>query len=204
MSDVSIPDDWEKFGPKLKTLPTDKMRAFVWCYVHNGGQIGLAAAQSGYASASENKDRVASSTGSRLIARDDVLDAVEELTWRKLHGMAVTAVSALEPILANPQHKSHAKVIEMVLERTGFVAERKITVDKPASKSDEALLLTLAELCTKLGADPEKFLGPLARKLKVVDAEVVEIPEHKALPKPLKKAPAAAKPVDLDDLSDLM
>lgn len=209
MSEVQIPDDWEKFGPKLKALPTDKMRTFCWCYVHNGGQIGRAAAQAGYGEGSDN-ERVASASGSRLMQNQAVLDALEELTWRRLNGMAMVAVQALEPILNNPAHKSHAKAIEMVLERTGFVAERKLTIDKPEGKSDAALLATLAELCNKLGADPEKFLGPLAKKLKVhldvEDAEVVEIPDHKALPKPLKKAPKAAKAPehDLGDLEDLL
>src|SRR5580765_71139 len=185
MSDIVIPEDWEKYGPKLKALPTDKMRAFCWCYVHNGGQIGLAAAQAGYGEG--GGERVASASGSRLMQNQAILDACEELTWRRLSGMAVLAVNALEPILNNPQHKSHIKAAEMVLERTGFVAERRLTVDKPASKSDEAILAVLAQLCEKLGADPEAFLGPLAKKMSFVDAEV--IPDHKALPKPTKKPP---------------
>lgn len=205
MSEVQIPDDWEKFGPKLKALPTDKMRAFCWCYVQNGGQIGLAAAQAGYGEGSENQ-RIASASGSRLMQNQAILDALEELTWRKLVGMAVPAVGALEVILNNPAHKNYVKAAEMVLERTGFVAEKKLIVDKPESKSDEALMNTLAELCRKLGADPKDFLGPLAKKLNVVDAEVVEIPEHKALPKPLKKAPKPSKAPehDLGDLEDLL
>lgn len=174
---IEIPRDWEQFGPKMRALPTDRQRAFVYCLVNNGGRATRAAAQAGYSTGGEYN--AIGTAASRLMQQPDILDALEECTWRKLNGLAIAAVSGLEALIKNPQAKGHAKAVEMVLERTGFVAEKRLKIEDDRDEDGSKLAEKLLALCTKLQIDPAQLLGPLAKKLTAEkEAVVAEVEEH--------------------------
>lgn len=124
---MTFPPGWVGFGPKLLALH-ERERRFVWAYVlnsiHDGRENGAKSARdAGY---SDVKDG-AKVRAHELLHREDVLDAIQEVSGRELRGLVVPALAGLSRLLARPDHPDHRKAIEMVLNRTGF--SEKTTVE---------------------------------------------------------------------------
>lgn len=152
-----LPSERE-WGPKFREL-NDQQRAFVWAMITTGGNRAQSVALAGYSTSSES---YVSRHAHRLMHNDAVLAALHEMSYKRLNGLSLIAMSAMEEILRNPHHKDRARVIEMVLSRTGFPAEthHKVEVEKRITK-DELVSRALA-LCTRLGIEPRLLLGRLA------------------------------------------
>lgn len=139
----------------MAALANDKMRRFAYAMACGGYSQSEAAREAGY-SDHLGADRVA---GHTLMHNAKVLDAIEEASLLVLRGLGPLAIHAAESILRNPNHRAHARLIETVLDRTGYAAktEHSITVTHTADiKELEALARRLA---LENGIAPERFIG---------------------------------------------
>jgi hypothetical protein len=100
------------------------------------------------------------------------LEAIEECCRLVLRGLGPVAVRSAKAILQNPKHPFHGRMIETVLDRTGFIArtEHKVTVEHTVDTSElEALARRLAQ---ESGIPVQRLLGGVADKTdKVIEHE---------------------------------
>jgi len=67
------------------------------------------------------RDHVLRQTGYRLMHDEKIIAALHETASKNLRSGALLAVKALIRLVENEKHKDHARAIEMMLSRTGFV-----------------------------------------------------------------------------------
>lgn len=118
--------------PTLKDLPDevqalrdDRNRAFVWNYMFNGADGAKAARAAGF---SDVKDG-AKVRAHVLLQRPDIQTALRALSIRYMFSLAPKAVFRLGELLDKPNHRQHAKAIEMTLSRTGFAERTALDVN---------------------------------------------------------------------------
>lgn len=151
--DLVIPGPAE-LGPKMVALKNDMQRRFVWAMLHTPNQTE-AARRAGYSDSGEG----AKVRGCNLMQQADILDALHEVGWRRLHGAALKSIHALEAIVDNPDHPKHLHAVLATLDRTGFAAqtEHKVTVEH---RVGDEQMRALATRCADLwGVSREKLLG---------------------------------------------
>lgn len=169
---------FDQLGPKMQALRKDEQRLFVWAYVNNGGNATQAANDAGYGKGGNGQH----STGWRLTQRQDVKEAMHECTWLVMHTAAVPAVKALEHLVRDPNHKDHARAIEMVLARTGFLAKSEHTTKVEHVLDERTMLARIVALCEKNKWDKQAILGASAPQVKqialpsakYIEAEVID------------------------------
>ena len=169
--DLPAPDD---LGPKMQALEKEQWRIFCWRYTLNGGKVERSAIEAGYAPTN------AAATGTRLLQRPDILDALHECSWTAMHGLTVIAIGALQDILLDPSHKDRMKAIEGVLSRTGFVAKTGHEMTVKHTMDQKQVDERIATLASELGIDPTKLLGkpkilessPIVEEAVVVEEDV--------------------------------
>jgi hypothetical protein len=146
----------EYVGPKMAALREERRRRFAFimgCGEMNGRQ---AAIDAGYADSAGGSAKV---TACELMQDPRIIAAVNEVARKVLDGLAPLAIKAAKAILVNPKHPHHARMIETMLDRTGYVAEtaHKVTVEHTVDMRE------LEELARRLalenGIAPEKFVG---------------------------------------------
>lgn len=110
--------------PAVETLPdavralrNDRERLFVWTYMFNGANGAQAARIAGYSDVKEG----AKVRAHELLQREDINAALQELTQRYLFSLVPKAMIRLGELLDKPNHKQHAKAIDMTLARSPFV-----------------------------------------------------------------------------------
>jgi hypothetical protein len=158
-------------GPKMLALRDDRQRRFAWL-VACGDVPTHAAIGAGYPNLSE----ACKVRAYDLMRNEKVLDAIEECSRLVLRGLGPVAVRAARAILENPKHNFHGRMIETVLDRTGFVArtEHKVTVEHTVDTSElEALARRLAQ---ESGIPVQRLLGTD----KVIEGTVVDAKDQEA------------------------
>lgn len=156
MDGTTFPDvPVEYQGPKMQALRDDRRRRFAFimgCGEENAAEAARAA---GY---SDVKDG-AKVQAHHLMHDPDVLEAVQEVGRKALIGLAPLAVKCAKAILQDKKHRAHARMVEVVFDRTGYIAEteHRVTVTHVADiKELEALARRLA---LEGGIPVERLIG---------------------------------------------
>lgn len=171
-------DGLPEYGPAMLALGNDKQRAWVSAYFDapkNDGRILFATRAAGYGTP-ESSTKSLSVIGSRLHTNAKIQAALAEESYRRLRGLAPSAVKALENLLDDPHHKEHGRAIGLILERTdavttthNVVVERRDQQD--ITRATAQVLARIEELATRAGL---KQLPP------VIDAEFTAVNKGEA------------------------
>jgi hypothetical protein len=174
MTDVPVIPDLPELGPKMMALRTDLQRRFAWLLAC-GLEPTEAARGAGYHDPGGDSSNIRVRTFEQQ-HHPKVQEAVEECTRLVLRGLGPVAVRAAKAILQNPKHPFHGRMIETVLDRTGFVArtEHKVTVEHTVDTSElEALARRLAQ---ESGIPVQRLLGTD----KVIEGVVINAKDQEA------------------------
>lgn len=164
MSDlvIEIPDD--VCGPAMMALDT-RRRTFAYLMGMGERSATKAAREAGYAPGS------AGTSAHALMHHELVVAAIREVSSKALMGLAPLAVGAATAILHDSKHPAHARMIETILDRTGFSAKTEHTVTVEHRASREQLVEWAKQYAIERGLAPEALLpGP-----KVIEAQLVEV-----------------------------
>jgi hypothetical protein len=168
---VEIPE--EAIGPKMRALRDDRQRRFAWLMATGVQSASGAARLAGYADNGSLQNNGRSGirvTACHLMQNAAVLDAIEECTRATLRGLAPVAVNKAREILEDRGHPYHGRMIETVLDRTGFFAKSEHTM-RVEHSVDEARLVELARrLAAENGIPIERLLG----NTRTIEGEVVQ------------------------------
>jgi hypothetical protein len=105
-----------ELGPKMQACG-DRERLFVWHYVTGeDGDATAAARMAGFVDSGTGAIRVAAH---RLMHRDRVLAAIEEVAGKAFRGLLAPAVRATRRMIENEKHSDHSKVVLSTLSRLG-------------------------------------------------------------------------------------
>jgi phage terminase small subunit len=105
-----------ELGPKMQAC-SERERQFVWFYViDDDGDATAAARKAGFVDNGTGAIRVA---GHRLMHRERVLAAIEEVGTKAFRGLLMPAVRATKHMIENPKHADHAKAVLSTLSRLG-------------------------------------------------------------------------------------
>ena len=113
-------EDWGELGPAMKALPNNKWRAFVdFLIIENPGHGAQtnAARRAGFGHARTSPLNMAK-IASRLMRDERMQAAIAEEARKVLRGSAPEAAKALIELVRNPEHRDHARALQMVLART--------------------------------------------------------------------------------------
>jgi hypothetical protein len=163
--------DWmdkESLGPKMLALRDDRMRLFVWWMANGAPSVAAAARAAGYSDVKEG----AKVRGCVLMQQPAILEALKETSEKTMRSLAPFALSKARAILDDPRHPSHGRMVETILDRTGFLAktEHKVTVEHSIDvKELEALARRLA---AESGVPVQRLLGGGE---KTIEATAVEV-----------------------------
>lgn len=102
--------------PAVAALRTERERAFVWIYMFNGANGADAARKAGYSDVKEG----AKVRAHGLLHREDIQNALRELTGRYLFSLAPVATIRLGALLKSKNERVALKAVDMTLSRTGF------------------------------------------------------------------------------------
>jgi hypothetical protein len=169
---IEVPEE-VALGPKMRALASDRMRAFCWAMA-TGVETAVSAARvAGYADNGSLGNNVKSGIRVRahyLMHDPKVMEAIEECTRATLKGLAPIAVERARAILDNPEHWAHARMIETVLDRSGYSARTEHSVKVEHSLDTKELESLARRLAKENGISAEKLLG----NARVIEGEAVE------------------------------
>jgi hypothetical protein len=184
-----------ELGPAMRALPNARWRAFVQFYLlenpGHGAQTN-AARRAGFGTARSKPINMAQ-TAWRLMSDERMQAAIAEESRKLLRGGAPEAVKALQNLVRNPEHKDHARGIQMVLNRVDpEITRHDMNIVHRVIDPDQEELEEL-RACRALGTPREKLIelfggNGLARlelleaadterraaSAKVIEGEVVE------------------------------
>jgi phage terminase small subunit len=170
---MEVPEE-VMFGPKMRALSSDRQRKFCWLMASGAKSAAECARQAGYednGSIWDNSKSGVRVTAHRLAHDPKVQEAIEEATRATLQGLAPIAVKHARMILEDRKHPYHGRMIEAVLDRTGFFA-RSEHVMKVEHAVDERAMMELArKLAAENGIDVKRLLG---EGVKQIEGEVVQ------------------------------
>lgn len=161
---MELPPD--AHGPKMDALWDDRVRKFAWLMACGASNAGKAAKEAGYSDSSE----AAKVSAHRLMHNVVVLEAIQEASRKVLIGLAPKAIAAAQRILDDPKHSAHARILETILDRTGFFAETKHNVAVQHSVDTSELEALARRLAAENGIDVRRLLGGPMIEGEVVDA----------------------------------
>lgn len=177
---ISLADVGE-WGPAMDALPTDRMRAFVYVYVQQGGRDHRRAyLAAGYKASTEN---VVGVECHKLLHDERIQAAIREESLKRMGGSAMAAASFLAGLLESddPKVKTRDKMqaASMILNRVGLheTTEHKVTVKKEMNAQDK--IDAAIALAKSLNLDPALLLGNIGIAL---PAPVSSVPEKAAEP----------------------
>jgi phage terminase small subunit len=147
----------EMMGPCMRALRGEKQRVFA--FIMGCGEINAtkAAREAGYADPGHGASlRVQAHA---LVHDPAVIAAVREVAGNVLMGLAPKAIAAAKEILDDKRHPARARMIETVLDRTGFFARTEHTVrveheHRMQVEATEAVLLRIRALAAAAGLNP--------------------------------------------------
>lgn len=111
---MDLPDI--ELGPAMRAC-SEMERKFVWAYVTGDENATDAARAAGYVDSNNGSIRV---TAHRLMHRDRVLAAMEEVGRQSFRGMIVPTLRATRALLDKSDHPDHVKTLNSMLSRLGF------------------------------------------------------------------------------------
>jgi hypothetical protein len=158
---VEVPDDLA-LGPKMAALPNDRQRKFALLMSHGVLGASECARRAGYADNGSlgNNEKGGVRVQAHKLAHDPkILDAIEECTRATLRGLGPIAVRHAGKILEDPSHPAHARMIEVVLDRSGHWARSEHTVKVEHSMDVRELEDLARRLAKENGISAEKLLG---------------------------------------------
>jgi phage terminase small subunit len=153
-------EDWPQLGQAMNALPNNKWRNFVEFYLLEKPGYGAqtnAARRAGFGKR-HTKPLYMARIASRLMADPRIQAALAEEARKIVRGGAPEAANALLAMVRNPEHRDHARAVNMVLARTDpEVARHDISVTHKVIDEDEEARQELAAL-RALGTTREKLL----------------------------------------------
>jgi phage terminase small subunit len=168
-----VPRDNE-LGPAMRALKP-KWQAFVCAYLleppGRGAQVN-AARKAGYGTPKTKPVQMANIAW-RLMQEPRIVAAIAEESRKMLRTGSPEAVNALLNMVRDPEHKSHARAVEMVLARSDPpVVHQTMTVEHRHSNDD---MIELARrLAQELGVDETTLLG-VNRSPKLIETTYTEV-----------------------------
>jgi hypothetical protein len=188
-------EDWPQLGQAMNALPNNKWRNFVEFLLLEKPGYGAqtnAARRAGFGKR-HTKPLYMARIASRLMADSRIQAALAEEARKIVRGGAPEAANALLAMVRDPEHRDHARAVNMVLARTDpEISRADINVTHKVIDEDEEARQELAAL-RALGTTREKLLelfgvNGLARieaqeatdklrrsnEAKVIDGEVIE------------------------------
>jgi hypothetical protein len=165
----------EAMGPKMEALGDDRRRRFAWLMACGAKNATVAAREAGYSDKADG----AKVRAHGLMHNPEVRAAIEEASRCVLLDLAPMAIQAAKAILQDPKHSSHARIIETVLDRTGFFAKSEHTVKVEHSLDTKELEDLARRLAAENGIDPKRLLGvnTATNTPLVIEGEVVDVGE---------------------------
>jgi hypothetical protein len=169
MANELTPTSWktQELGPKMKALPNDRMRQFVWELLIAGDNNHAAAAtRAGYISENPHYMKV---QAHRLCHRQDVLAAIQEVAEKFNRSSVAMAVRVREQIASSPIAKDsdRLKAVDSILSSAGMgpksVHEVNVTI------TDAQMIRELTEMAKVLGVDPKTLVGDKAKTIDATD-----------------------------------
>jgi hypothetical protein len=113
--------EWGDLGPAMKALPNDQWRTFVEFYVMaekpGRGAQTMAARKAGFGKPT-SKPATLARISYRLMCDDRIVAAINEVARKIVRGGAADAARALRNMVNDPDHKDHARAVDMLLSRT--------------------------------------------------------------------------------------
>jgi hypothetical protein len=109
-----------QWGPAMAALPSDKYRAFVlhlYDIPPGWGCNAKAARLAGFGTDTSSPASMAQ-IGHKLAHDDRVLAAIAEEDKKRIRASAPRALSALQRVVENPDHRDHVRAVSAVLDRT--------------------------------------------------------------------------------------
>jgi phage terminase small subunit len=179
-----VPRDNE-LGPAMQALKP-KWRAFVCAYLLEppgmGAQVN-AARRAGYGTPKTKPAHMANIAW-RLMQEPRIIAAIAEESRKMLRSGSPQAVNALMAMVADPEHKSHARAVEMVLARSDPPEFRQTMTVEHKHNNDDMIELA-KRLAQELGVEESTLLG-VNRPMKLIEGRAVEVkdPEPAKTPKP--------------------
>lgn len=175
----------------MQALRDDRQRRFAYAMAHGGLTPTEAARQAGYSDHLE----AAKVTAHHLMHNTKMLDAIEEASFLVLRSLGPVAIKAAMAILENPNHRAHARIIETVLDRTGFSAKTEHTVTVQHTIDTTELEALARRLALENGIAPERFIGVNDLSGKVIEHQTVTTEvSRETLTTQVKDAPAPPDP----------
>jgi phage terminase small subunit len=163
-----------EYGPKMREL-NPRQQAFVCALFEaprKDGRIIWAARVAGYGTPTSSNKSL-SVIGSRLNVSDKIQAAIAEESQRRLRSLSPTAVQALENLLANPDHRDHARGIGMVLDRADpLQTQHNVVVEHKAPhelvRATKDVLERINQLALSAGLEPARLAAPIDVECTVV------------------------------------
>ncbi len=143
----------EELGPAMLQC-NERERAFVWAYLRNGGNGADAAREGGYS----DQHEAAKVQAHRLLHRDRVLLAIDEVGRQAFRTLLVPAVRAAAALIGDRKHHAHANAVFTTLARLGLgeKTEHKVVVEHT---TDDRLLELARKWAGELGVEELKLVG---------------------------------------------
>jgi len=174
-NEVTRKEDWGELGPAMRALSSDKRRAFVCAYLLEPpgrcAQIN-AARKAGYGTPRTKPGHMANIAW-RLMQDPRLVAAIAEESRKMLRVGSPEAVNALLNMVRDPEHKSHARAVEMVLARSDPpVVHQTMTVEHRHSEGD--MIELVRRFAKEIGVDEATLLG-VNRPERVIEGHCVEV-----------------------------
>lgn len=164
-------------------------RAFIFDMIETGGMAPYASYMRCYPG---SKVHSAKSNVYRLMHNESIIAAMRVMADRRMRSNALMAMSVIEQIAMNPDHKDQMKAAEKLLGFNGFLVETRHTVNVQESRSTESLLEEVQRLGKVLGIDQLKLMG--AGNVALMDT----------VPNEVQTIEDAELVEEFDDLSDVL
>lgn len=135
---------------------TDLKKAFVECYVANGGNAARAATQAGYSA------KTAKVKGCQLLKEQEVLDAIADETIRAFAAHVPAARKVLADLMKTAKSESiRFQSAQALLDRGGLQLAQKIEHRIKDDRTDDELRQAIIDRAKRLGLTPEELTEPV-------------------------------------------
>jgi hypothetical protein len=148
-----------EWGPAMKALPSDRHRSFVMNLYElppGWGCNAKAARIAGFGTSTSSAASMAT-IGWRLAHDEKVLAAIAEQDKLRIRASAPRAISALQRVVEDPDHKDHIRAVGMVLDRTHAVTTHH-TVDVHHHVDHDAEAVAQLRMLRALEVSKEKLI----------------------------------------------
>lgn len=178
---IALPDEGA-WGPAMKVLPSDRMRAFVIALLEQGGKNRkLAYMKAGYS----GNDGTCEVNAYKLSHDPRIQAAIREEALNRMGSAGIAAVSYLVELIesdeATVKTTHRLRAAEMVMNRIGLHAltEHKVVVEHTLSEQEK--IEKAVRLAKEMGMDPKELLGRIGIEYdpdETIDVEFEDVTEE--------------------------